>query len=197
MCVCVLHIEPFFLPVDIQHNQCPCLFFNPRDKKGTSGVYCYAVSREDNAMPGYRTGTRQARLTHSMKERKIERNETHTYRKKKVSCPPPGYVADKTDTSKRNSTTAPPHPKSIKTKNLRKEQANRSTTRNKTKANLQVAAAAVCGTSRVYRFYLATLSAVSFLLSSTVPHPRGGGVRQYKQTKQARHPPTTQEDFYS
>ena len=27
--VCVLHIEPFFLPVDIQHNQCPCRFFNP------------------------------------------------------------------------------------------------------------------------------------------------------------------------
>ena len=26
-CVCVL---PFFLPVDIQHNQRPCRFFNPR-----------------------------------------------------------------------------------------------------------------------------------------------------------------------
>ena len=29
-CVCVLHIKPFFLPVDFQHNQCPCRFFNPR-----------------------------------------------------------------------------------------------------------------------------------------------------------------------
>ena len=26
-CVCVLHIEPVFLPVDIQHTQCPCWFF--------------------------------------------------------------------------------------------------------------------------------------------------------------------------
>ena len=25
--VCVLHIKPFFLPVDIQHTQCPCRFF--------------------------------------------------------------------------------------------------------------------------------------------------------------------------
>ena len=27
--VCVLHVKPFFLPVDIQHKQCPCRFFNP------------------------------------------------------------------------------------------------------------------------------------------------------------------------
>ena len=26
-CVCVLHIKPFFLPVDIQHTQCSCRFF--------------------------------------------------------------------------------------------------------------------------------------------------------------------------
>ena len=35
-CVCVLHIKPFFLPVDIQHNQCPCRFFNPT--RDTSSV---------------------------------------------------------------------------------------------------------------------------------------------------------------
>ena len=29
--VCVLHIKPFFLPVDTQHSQCPCRFFNPRE----------------------------------------------------------------------------------------------------------------------------------------------------------------------
>ena len=34
--VCVLHIKPFFLPVDIQHNQCPCRFSNPR--RDTSSV---------------------------------------------------------------------------------------------------------------------------------------------------------------
>ena len=28
--VCVLHIKPFFLPVDIQHNQCPWRFFHLR-----------------------------------------------------------------------------------------------------------------------------------------------------------------------
>ena len=31
VCVCVLHMKPFFLPIDIQHNQCPCRFFNPRE----------------------------------------------------------------------------------------------------------------------------------------------------------------------
>ena len=30
VCVCVLHIKPFFRPVDIQQNQCPCRFFNFR-----------------------------------------------------------------------------------------------------------------------------------------------------------------------
>ena len=25
--MCVLHIKPSFLPVDIQHTQCPCRFF--------------------------------------------------------------------------------------------------------------------------------------------------------------------------
>ena len=29
-CVRVFHTKPFFSPVDIQHNQCPCRFFNPR-----------------------------------------------------------------------------------------------------------------------------------------------------------------------
>ena len=36
VCVCVFFIKPFFLPVDIQHNQCPCRFFNPR--RDTSSV---------------------------------------------------------------------------------------------------------------------------------------------------------------
>ena len=30
--VCVFFIlKPFFLPVGIQHNQCPCRFFNPTE----------------------------------------------------------------------------------------------------------------------------------------------------------------------
>ena len=44
----VLHIKPFFLPFDIQHNQCPCRFFNSRGD--TSSVvtklrhrYCVCV----------------------------------------------------------------------------------------------------------------------------------------------------------
>ena len=31
VCVFFIHIEPFFLPVDIQHNQCPCRLFNPTE----------------------------------------------------------------------------------------------------------------------------------------------------------------------
>ena len=37
-CVCVLHIKPFFLDVDIQHNQRPCRFFNPINGRDTSFV---------------------------------------------------------------------------------------------------------------------------------------------------------------
>ena len=29
--VCVLHMNPFFLPIDIQQNQCPCRLSNPRE----------------------------------------------------------------------------------------------------------------------------------------------------------------------
>ena len=29
VCVCVLHIKPFFHSVDIQHNQRPCRFSDP------------------------------------------------------------------------------------------------------------------------------------------------------------------------
>ena len=30
----VIHLKEFFLPVDIQHNQCPCEFFNPKKIPG-------------------------------------------------------------------------------------------------------------------------------------------------------------------
>ena len=30
-------IKPFFLVVDIQHNQCQCRFFNPREKNSVCG----------------------------------------------------------------------------------------------------------------------------------------------------------------
>ena len=66
--VCVLHIKPLLLPVDIQHNQCPCRFFN--SKKNTSSVAtilrhrCYFATRYQvcsknkaaYGMPCHRTG---------------------------------------------------------------------------------------------------------------------------------------------
>ena len=68
--VCVLHIKPFFLPVDIRHNQCPCRFFNPRRDTSSSGhkatpmryfvaTYWYAVSTTavGNATPCHYTIT--------------------------------------------------------------------------------------------------------------------------------------------
>ena len=65
ICVCVLHSKPFFLPVDTQHNQCPCRFFNPRrdasfvvTKTEIQRYYVatYAVSTVDEAMPCHHTG---------------------------------------------------------------------------------------------------------------------------------------------
>ena len=54
--VCVIRIKPLFLSVDIQHNQCPCRFFNPiiyngeikahterRHRDSTAAVHDYAV----------------------------------------------------------------------------------------------------------------------------------------------------------
>ena len=55
----------FFLPVDIQHNQCPSRFFNPINREvqtlwsqnyDTEILHCCAVLRVDNAMPCHRTG---------------------------------------------------------------------------------------------------------------------------------------------
>ena len=48
--VCVLHIKPFFLLVDIQHNQCPCRFFILARHKLCGHTTTTAVSRADNAM---------------------------------------------------------------------------------------------------------------------------------------------------
>ena len=54
--VCVLHIKPFFLPVDIQHSQSPCRFFLLErckfcgHKTTTEILHCNAVSIVDNAM---------------------------------------------------------------------------------------------------------------------------------------------------
>ena len=60
--VCVLHIKPVFLPIDIQHNQCPCRFFNPREiqvmwsQNYATEILRYAANRVDNAMPCHPTG---------------------------------------------------------------------------------------------------------------------------------------------
>ena len=65
VCVWVLHIKPFFQPVDIQLTQCPCRFFLlERYKlcghKTTAQryylVHCTALSRVDHAMTRHCTG---------------------------------------------------------------------------------------------------------------------------------------------
>ena len=48
--VCVLHIKPFFLPVGIQHNQCPCRFFNPINRRDTSSVVT-KLRHRDTTLP--------------------------------------------------------------------------------------------------------------------------------------------------
>ena len=75
---CVVHIEPFFPPVDIQHTQCPCSSFHlllpsnrdassvvtkPRHKPVAEILDCNAVSRVDNAMTFHRTGYDSLKVT--------------------------------------------------------------------------------------------------------------------------------------
>ena len=62
--MCVLHIKPFLLPVDIQHFVCPCRLSKnsreiqqamwPRNYNSTEILHCYAVSRADDATPRHR-----------------------------------------------------------------------------------------------------------------------------------------------
>ena len=59
ICMCVLHITPFFLHIGIQHTQCPRRFFLLLiEIHKTTTQRCYiviAVSRVDNAMAERRT----------------------------------------------------------------------------------------------------------------------------------------------
>ena len=60
--VCLVHIKPFFLPVDTQHTQCPCRFFLLETEAlwsqnhDTEILLCNAASRVDYAMTWHRAG---------------------------------------------------------------------------------------------------------------------------------------------
>ena len=72
MCAC-FHIKPLFVPVDIQHTQCPCRFFLLEryklcgHKTTTEILHCTTVRRVDNAMTCHRQcivpGTSSLRAT--------------------------------------------------------------------------------------------------------------------------------------
>ena len=84
--VCVLHVKPFFLPVDIQYTQCPCRFFNPINRRDTSSVVTklrhryyvgtyqvpwYAVSTAvGSAMPCHLDTTGTTYIFYEMEKRK-------------------------------------------------------------------------------------------------------------------------------
>ena len=78
--VCVLPMEPFFLPVDIQHNQCPCRLFNPRQtssvvnpRPGETTKLCAEQSRQYSAMSSY--WIEQTRHPHALHEREKKTKE--------------------------------------------------------------------------------------------------------------------------
>ena len=67
-CVCVLHIKPFFPPVDIQHIQCPCRFFLLKryklsGHKTTTRRYYYIVMQEADVQQNKRLETKRYRRT--------------------------------------------------------------------------------------------------------------------------------------
>ena len=47
VCVC-FHIKPVFPPVDIQHNRCPCRFFNPLSN---TGIVVTKLRHSDSTLP--------------------------------------------------------------------------------------------------------------------------------------------------
>ena len=95
--VCVLHIKPFLLPVDMQRNQYPCRFFNPRRDasymvaklrhRDTTLPRMYAVSTAvGNAIPCHHildtTGTTYT--FYKIEERKYIRIDIYTTTSKMV-----------------------------------------------------------------------------------------------------------------
>ena len=120
--VCVLHTNPFFLPVDNQHNQCPCRLFNPRrdtsslvtklrhrdttlprmhyDRKHSSewGMQCHVITLDTTSTTYtfYETEKRKETKKNKKQRRQIERKEGKKKRRRnKLSYPPPaGDVAD-------------------------------------------------------------------------------------------------------
>jgi len=116
-CARVVHIKPFFVPVDIRHNQCPCRFFNPREIQAlwslnyaTQILHCYvwskhSSSRQCNAMSSYwvwqhdihilrkRENERGQRKTETKKKKKTKSNGRKERRKRKeLLCLPAGDV---------------------------------------------------------------------------------------------------------
>ena len=88
--VCVLHIKRFLLPVDIQHYQCPCRVFNPREMQALWSqnhakyiLSCCAVRRVDNALPCVLDTT----VTTKQSEAKDQGKEEANRRTKKVASP--------------------------------------------------------------------------------------------------------------
>ena len=92
VCSCVFYIKPFFLPVDIQHNQCPSRFCNFREVQvvwsqnyAMEILHCYPASRVDNPMPCYHTGYDMDDIHILWKrenERNIEKTNKNTTKKK-------------------------------------------------------------------------------------------------------------------
>ena len=117
--------------------------------------------------------------THTLCERRNESKEKKE-EKKKVPRPRVGNVTDNAELA---TETIPPYINRVRLKTKGKSRQ----TEGRKRSTLQ-AATAVRGTSSIETFYLLLWSAwclvapnaVSFLLSSTVPHPRRGCVRPYK-----------------
>ena len=81
--VCVLHIKPFFLPVDTHHDRCPCRFINPREIRAMWPPQRYLIVtrvcskqiKQRNVVSLY--WIRQTRCTHCMNYRWQENRERH------------------------------------------------------------------------------------------------------------------------
>ena len=93
--LCVFFMQPCFLPVDIQHNQCSFRFFNPRElqllwQKPTIQRYYWLhivmkYSEVDSAMPCHHTGYGKLDTDASMKERQQRKQKKKLQKAKKTN----------------------------------------------------------------------------------------------------------------
>ena len=211
--MCVLHIKPLFLPVDIQHNQCPCRFVNPRRDTSPAVVtkvrhrdtttlprtrhqvlwamQCHVIVLDttDTTHTLYKIEKRKETKKKQKQRRQIKREkEEKKTRRNKLSCRPRRRCGKHLKISSWEKWKTRKTPLRVNRVRQRTKGIYRggNSRQSKAQSTLQVAAA-VCGTSSVARFSLLVRLVPCYpdcrLRPAFVNYAQPLGVRQYETSR--------------